>query len=281
MQLQSRQYYLTTYPNIYTTAKESVIQAVATTQQTMNIQQKVLELGLHCPYEYPKQNRDITTEHEQAMVWKYGYDDGIITVLLQNRITAHGTGHRPSRFIECELVIAKDAYEPFSHFNLQLFQRTQHLVDFLLIQGVRGFITGGALGFDQTLEHILCAIRSQSSHIARCKDVSKVINTSDIVHIIAVPCAHQEIKWIKKAQAIYKDLLTKCSYAYYVDKRPYTHTCMLDRDQWMVNHSTITATAFMRNLRQGGTYKTIQMARKHDNKIYGFDPSQNWTSFSE
>ncbi|MCR5296628.1 MAG: DUF1273 domain-containing protein [Clostridiales bacterium] len=115
--------------------------------------------------------------------------------------------------------------------------------------GYRRFICGGALGFDTMAAQAV--IRFRRGH-------------PDVSLVLAVPCAGQADRWSEAEKKTYSDILleadTVCelSPAYY-------DGCMLARNQFMVNHSSLCV-CYLKHFR-GGTGYTVRYAVSRQLKL--------------
>lgn len=111
--------------------------------------------------------------------------------------------------------------------------------------GYDTFLCGMALGFD-----IICA-----ETVIELKK-----KYPDIRIYGAIPCETQDIKWADKDKLRYRELLKKldgvrCIYNEYIGAE-----CMLERNRYMVNNSSLMIALFNGNA--GGTKSTIEYAKQ-------------------
>lgn len=231
------------------------------------------------PYPFPKDATCVEEEYGMGLAFRIGQCDMIVEELLKGKKTVHGTGHRHSRFADKRLIPKKKTYDESQKFYRDCILRTEALVDYLLSIGVRGFISGGAIGFDTWFGECINDIMRQEKYMANVKGESYPIDATEIVHIVAVPCHKQYSKWPPKAQARYKALCEEATFVYYCDRRTYSHECMQARNVWMTDHSQYTATCFMMQCYQGGTYNNLVYDLEQGLEIIGFDPS-TWSTFT-
>ncbi len=122
-------------------------------------------------------------------------------------------------------------------------------------RGYRTFLSGMALGFDMICTETVLDLKKQ------CQDI-KIIG--------AIPCKNQDSKWSYKEKERYRNLLNKldgirCVYDKYTGAE-----CMLERNRYMVNNSSLMIALF--NGQSGGTKSTIEYARKQGLEIVIIKP---------
>lgn len=121
-------------------------------------------------------------------------------------------------------------------------------------RGYKSFLCGMALGFDMISAETVIDLKKQHP--------IKIIG--------ALPCKTQDIKWAIKDRERYKNLLEKldairCVYDEYIGSE-----CMLERNRYMVNNSSLMIALF--NGLPGGTKSTIDYARKQSLEIVIIKP---------
>jgi len=185
------------------------------------------------------------------------------------------TGHRPKRYVDAKLVPYKYAYDKTYEWNKQRILETHKLVDYMLFHGYTVHITGGAIGTDQDVGLRLNEIMKLSSYTASCKGEEKIIDTSLIRHIVAVPCLNQDNRWSKESQEVYRQMLADASCVYYCDRGSYSPRKMIVRDMWMVNNAHILGACYLLGDctdSHSGTGHTLKYALKQNKPIVGFHP---------
>ena len=120
--------------------------------------------------------------------------------------------------------------------------------------GYNRFICGMALGFD-----MICA-----------ETLLKLKKKHEIYLEGAIPCKNQESKWSKEYKARYKKLLKKLNTVYYVSEEYTGVECMLERNRYMVDNSSLIIALFNGN--DGGTKYTVDYARQQGLKIVLIEP---------
>lgn len=112
-------------------------------------------------------------------------------------------------------------------------------------RGYKTFICGMAIGFD-----MICA--------ETILDLKKVYH--DIKIIGALPCRTQDVNWSQKNKKRYRELLGKIDYIRCIYDEYIGRDCMLERNRYMVNNSSLLIALF--NGLPGGTKSTIDYALK-------------------
>lgn len=146
------------------------------------------------------------------------------------------TGHRPEK-----LPWRYDEEDPRC---LELKARLRAAVDSAYESGKRHFMCGMALGADFYFCETALALRE------RCPDV-----TVEAV----IPCEEQAARWRERDRARYFNLVACCDYETMVQQH-YDKGCMLRRNRYMVNHSSLLISVYDGML--GGTMYTISYAMK-------------------
>ena len=123
-------------------------------------------------------------------------------------------------------------------------QDLENAIEYLITEeGVKTFISGGALGFDT---------------LAAFSVISKR-DTYDIKLVLALPCKEQDKFWTAAEKAEYKRLLKLADSVVYVSEA-YTPDCMKKRNQYMVDQSQFCI-CFLENNRSG-TGQTVRYAKE-------------------
>lgn len=121
--------------------------------------------------------------------------------------------------------------------------------------GYRRFICGMALGFDTICAETLIKLKKKYD---------------DIYLEGAIPCKNQDGNWSKEHKARYKKLLKLLDKVYYVREEYTGAECMLERNRYMVDNSSLIIALFNGN--NGGTKYTIDYARQKGLKIILLKP---------
>ncbi len=159
------------------------------------------------------------------------------------------TGHRPNK-LPWGYNEDKESCKNFKNKVTKILEKLIH-------KGIRTFLTGMAEGFDMIATEILIALKTQYPHIK--------INA-------IIPCFNQEKLWTQKQQERYKLLLSKCDNKKIISKI-YTNKCMQQRNQYMVDNSSIILACY-NNTSKGGTKNTLDYANKLQLKIIVIKPKQ-------
>lgn len=122
--------------------------------------------------------------------------------------------------------------------------------------GYKTFICGMAIGFDMICAETVLALKKQYP---------------DIKLIGALPCKTQDSKWFYKDKVRYRNLLDKldgirCIYDTYIGAE-----CMLERNRYMVNNSSLLIALFD-GITIGGTMSTVEYAKMQNLKIVVIRP---------
>ena len=125
----------------------------------------------------------------------------------------------------------------------------------LIQQGVTTFISGMAQGVD------LWAARE----VLRQKAENPMLRL-----IAAQPCADQAQRWPQAARREYEDILAVCDERFCLYER-YTHSCMMERNLWMVDRSGILLAVYDGSA-GGGTAATVRYAQSKQREIWLLDP---------
>ncbi|MFM6453181.1 MAG: SLOG family protein [Planktothrix sp.] len=149
--------------------------------------------------------------------------------------TAFITGHRTFDY-------------PFDYPSLR--QGINQLTNLALNRGIKTFLTGMALGTD-TLAALIWAERY-------------------LTWKAILPCSDQDSKWTYKQQQDYRQLLAKATEIKVLYPK-YCQGVMQGRNQYLVDNSQLCL-AVWDGKQSGGTYLTIQMARKAKLPLIIFNP---------
>lgn len=119
--------------------------------------------------------------------------------------------------------------------------------------GSEVFMTGGALGFDTLAAWTVIRLKNEYPRIQL---------------VLALPCPTEEqsIKWTIKQKNEYQQILNQADEVRILSK-VYTDTCMLDRNDYMVDNSS-TIVYYLRYNR-GGTKHTVKYAQSKGIQMIG------------
>lgn len=144
----------------------------------------------------------------------------------QRQMTVCFTGHRQLAEQESDAVSVKlDLLLP------KLYQ-----------QGYRRFLCGGALGFDTLAAEAV--MRLQATH-------------SDVMLVMAIPCATQTMRWNEADTRRYEQILYAADETHVLSPA-YYNGCMMVRNRFMVDRSALCVCYL--NKMKGGTMSTVAYA---------------------
>lgn len=157
------------------------------------------------------------------------------------------TGHRPKNF--------PWKYDE-STLDCMLLKKTLTTqIAALTDRGVTDWLSGMALGVDLWSAWIVLELREKNSALKlRC----------------ILPCEGQESKWEPLMQKRYRSILEQANEVIYV-RREYHRNCMLERNRYLVDHSSILLAVY-NGIRRSGTGATVNYARKMGREIIMIDP---------
>jgi uncharacterized phage-like protein YoqJ len=181
------------------------------------------------------------------------------------RKTVCFTGHRPNKMNNCYSLT--DEQSKYISRKLEPV-----LVDLIENEGIKRFISGGAIGFDQIAFWTVQRIKKK--------------HYPNIINIVVVPFKNQAIKWLdKEIQVWYKKMLDTADEVVYVDELPlygvegvsigeYHVAKMQKRNECMVDKSRIVVAAW--DGTKGGTGNCCRYARKVGKTLYTLRPQNNF-----
>ena len=163
------------------------------------------------------------------------------------------TGHRPRSFpwkyneAVPDCVLLKEV----------LADQIKELAD----RGVTDWLSGMAQGVDLWCAQIVLALRKENPALK--------------LHCV-LPCERQESKWTASAQERYRSILAQANEVIYVGQE-YSRDCMLERNRYLVDHSSILLAVYNGTWRSG-TGATVRYALKQGREVIIIDPiSRNIT----
>ena len=125
----------------------------------------------------------------------------------------------------------------------------------LVDRGITDFLSGMAQGTDLWCSQIVLNL--------------KKTNPTLRLHCV-LPCKGQESKWPASAQERYHSILDQANEVVYV-RREYSRGCMLERNCYLIDHSSILLAVYNGSFRSG-TGATVRYARKLNKEIVVIDP---------
>ena len=136
----------------------------------------------------------------------------------------------------------RDLYDPIAEITKNL----ETVVRQCIADGAESFITGGALGFDTLAARTIIRLREEFPHIKL---------------VLALPCPPeaQTLKWRAEQKEEYQKI-RELADEEKILANSYTRRCMLDRNDFMVDHS-YKLIHYLRT-ESGGTAYTVNYAIK-------------------
>lgn len=122
-------------------------------------------------------------------------------------------------------------------------------IESLIASGVKDFISGGALGFDQ-IAAALIVVKKEMGRKIRLR--------------FALPCKNQDELWTEKQRALYRGLLSEADKIIYISEA-YDDSCMKKRNSYMVENSGCCICALL--YKRSGTGQTVCLAQKKGLRI--------------
>ena len=129
-------------------------------------------------------------------------------------------------------------------------------------QGVADFLSGMALGVDLWSAQIVLDIKKEYPSIN--------------LHCI-LPCEGQEIQWADSEQEQYNAILRQACEIVYVSQK-YTADCMLRRNRYLVDHSSVLLAVY-NGVKRSGTGATVNYARRLGREIIIINPLTRSVSY--
>ena len=157
------------------------------------------------------------------------------------------TGHRPKSF--------PWGYDESAPGCVLLKEVLAVQISALAEQGVTDFLSGMAQGVDLWCAQIVLDLKKKNPALK--------------LHAI-LPCEGQESKWTVSAQELYHSVLAQANEVIYVGQE-YSQDCMLNRNRYMVDHSSILLAVYNGAYRSG-TGMTVRYAQKLGREVIIIDP---------
>ena len=164
---------------------------------------------------------------------------------MERETTCCFTGHRPNK-----LPWREDENDPRC---LALKAAIRREVEKAYDRGYRHFICGMAQGCDFYFCEAAQALRD---------------SRPGVTVEAAVPCETQAKRWKEKDRQRYEQLIGLCDFETMV-QRQYDRNCMLRRNRYMVDRSSLVIAAFDGSM--GGTMYTVTYAMRHDAQVVIID----------
>ncbi|MBE6619446.1 MAG: DUF1273 domain-containing protein [Ruminococcaceae bacterium] len=131
----------------------------------------------------------------------------------------------------------------------------KRIIRTLARNGVRRFITGGAVGFDTLAASAVISLRDSEILTDTAGKAVKIHLT------VAVPCPEQSEKWSFRDRALYNSILRSADEVITLSDH-YEKSCMFVRNRYMVDNSAYCV-AYVTHSR-GGSYYTMNYAKKSE-----------------
>ena len=111
--------------------------------------------------------------------------------------------------------------------------------------------------YDSGIRHYICGM-ARGSDTYFCEAVLMLrASRPEITLEAAIPCETQTAKWIESDRCRYYRLVQQCDFETFVSRK-YTRDCMIKRNRYMVDNSSVLVTVF--DGKFGGTMHTIEYA---------------------
>ncbi len=170
---------------------------------------------------------------------------------MNNPRTCCFTGHRPHK-----LPFLLDEDHP--QYRLLEQQLTKDILKKALVDECTTFLTGMAQGVDILCAELVLKIRSLIGEPLRL--------------VCAIPFLAQAQRWDAPQQARYKQILAQADHKILLNNE-YTDHCLLERDRFLVDHSSHMIAVYD-GISAGGTKYTLAYARKKSLSICLIDPNK-------
>ena len=157
------------------------------------------------------------------------------------------SGHRPKKF--------PWKYDETASDCVALKQILRENVDKFIRQGIVHYLSGMAEGTDIWAAEAVLAARETHKKIK--------------LHCI-LPCVAQADKWSAASRERFRSILNLTDSLYYVN-REYRQGCMLERNRFLVDWSTVLFAVY-NGEKRGGTAATVRYARKMGREIFTLVP---------
>lgn len=127
---------------------------------------------------------------------------------------------------------------------LQMKENAKQKIISAINRGYINFISGMAIGFDMICAELVLELKKQYPQIKL---------------VCAIPCKGQEKVWNAFTQKRYNNIVKRADKKVVLAEK-YTPECMLDRNRYMINNSSLCIALF--DGKPGGTAKTIEYAKQ-------------------
>lgn len=140
----------------------------------------------------------------------------------------------------------------------------KRIVRTLAKNGVKNFITGGAVGFDTLAANTVISLRD--TEVLTDSSGERV----NVRLTVAVPCPEQSEKWSFRDRAVYNSILRSADEVITLSDH-YEKNCMFVRNRYMVDNSAYCI-AYVTH-RRGGSYYTMNYAKKSEICVINIAPN--------
>lgn len=142
-------------------------------------------------------------------------------------------------------VCSFSGHRKLSKINIEkIIRELNNEIEKQIEDGVRTFISGGALGFDQICASLI---------------INKKTLDNNLKLIFVLPCKNQDKLWNEEQKKHYKNLLNEANEIIYIQET-YTNDCIKLRNKKLVEMSDVCICALENNF--SGTYQTVKMANE-------------------
>lgn len=155
--------------------------------------------------------------------------------------TACLSGHRPNKL--------PWFYDETKANCIRFKQNLQKIFTGAYEYGLKNYLVGMAEGCDMIGAETLIKLRK---------------TYKDIKIFAIIPCKGQEKKWRTEQQIRYQNILKQCDGIITLSEE-YTPTCMNERNEYMVKHSSVLIACY--NGKPSGTANTIRFAKEKGIKL--------------
>lgn len=142
----------------------------------------------------------------------------------------------------CSFTGHRNLYNDFDRNKLK------EIIKEVIKDGFNTFLVGMAVGYDTVCFQILEELREEN----------------DIKIIACIPCENQSLKFSVKQKEEYERMVNSADEKIILSKT-YTRFCMLKRNEFMVNNSSVVVAYLREN--KGGTFYTVNYAKRKNKKI--------------
>ena len=153
------------------------------------------------------------------------------------------SGHRPKKL--------PWKYDETSPDCVALKKALRENIDGFIAQGILHYLSGMAEGVDTWAAETVLEARETHKKIK--------------LHCV-LPCVGQADAWSAASRERYRAILNLADGVFYVN-RERRRNCMLERDRFLVSHSTILFAVY-NGEKRGGTAATVRYARKMGREIF-------------